>query len=486
MTLTNRHPETICLAKNCTRWVLLAGCVLLLPPSIVHGQTDPFFAEPNSSPSRPPSRVLQGGEVDPNVRRVWRLTERQDVSDDSDVPSTPAVDPIPMNSLVPNEEKESVAVGFVEDVPQTPVFVPGPMLIPDCGHPWPSRRIPNMMGDFFGAGRELLRVTGDELLNASPTDTFNPAALGMGNVTEFLVVDPGSSVLGRQKPSENNSPWTRDRAFFNYTYLDNTSLQDGGVGVHRMVPGVERTFANGLCSWEFRMPVGITFDSESILTGGSSRDQAEFGNIYLGTKVLLCSSSDVVVAAGLGGNFPTANDLRFKNLNGRELVRVENSAVHVMPYLTAAWSEEDRGWFAQSFLQLDYDANGNPILIDNGTELSDVGDFKDATYLNWDIAGGYWLIKDRCGATISGIAPTMEIHYNTALDTPDGVRSDSGFQFGVNRGQVEVVNLLLGVTLELASRHSLAIGYGTPVGGGNDEQFDSQLRILLNCNFGGQ
>ncbi|MCA9069952.1 MAG: hypothetical protein KDA84_13560, partial [Planctomycetaceae bacterium] len=348
-----------------------------------------------------------------------------------------------------------------------------------------SRRIPNLMGDFFGAGRELLIVTGDELLNATPSDVFDPTTLGTGNSTTFQVVDPGSSVLGRQKPSENNSPWTRDRFFLNYTYLANTSLQEGGVGVHRIVPGLERSFADGMASWEIRLPAGITFDSESILNGGSSRDQGELGNIYLGTKVLLRSSSDFVMAAGLGGNFPTADDLQIANTNNRELVRVENSAVHLMPFLSAAWSEDDRGWFAQSFLQLDYDLNGNPVLIDNGTELSDVGDFKDATYLYWDTSIGYWLIKDRWGA-ISGIAPVMEVHYNTALDTPDGVRSNSGIQFGVNRGQVEVVNLLFGINLEIANRHSLAIGYGTPIGGGDDEQFDSELRILLNCNFGGQ
>lgn len=480
------RPMTTCLIQNSARRLLIAGYVVLLQTSLIHAQADSLFPEPSSVLTPPRSRVLPGGQIDRSVRNRWRFPETPNPTPITEGPAVESVESSAESSFIPEDSSEVLPVNFVEDTPDPPVYFTDPVLVQDWKPLWPSRRIPNMIGDFIGAGRELLAVRGDQLLNASPTDVLDPDSLGTGNQTDFLVVDPGSSVLGRQKPSENNSPWTRDRVYLDYSYLDKTSLQDGGVGVHRFVPGVEKTFAEGIASWQVRLPMGITFDSTSVLTGGSSRDQGELGNIYAATKVLLCSSNTTVVSAGLGANFPTADDLQFRNTNGRELVRVENRSVHLLPYLAAAWTEDDGGWFAQSFLQLDYDVNGNAVFIDNGRGLADVGNFHDAHYLYWDIGGGCWLIRDRQGSTITGVAPTLELHYNTALNTPDGVRSDSGFQFGVNRGQIEVVNLLLGVTMELASRHTLAIGYGTPLGGGDDEQYDSQLRVLLNCHFGGQ
>lgn len=436
-----------------------------------------LFAQ--SAPYRPPSRVPFGDEMARDTGPAPRISETssEEIPDD-------ASDPVGGGETLPLRDWETSA----DDVAAGPVFFDEGFsdttrFLEDrerCR--WNARPLPNMQGDFFGAGTALLTVEGDELLNAAPGETFDPAGLGSGDETRFLLVSPGNSVVGRQKAAENNSPLPRDRVFVNYSYLANTSLQEGGIGVHRITPGIERTFAGEMFSWEMRVPMGITFDSDSVLTGGSSRDQAELGNLNLAVKGLLCSRPNWLLSAGLGATFPTADDLRFANSNGRELIHVENSAVHLLPYLAGAWS--DGGWFAQSFLQLDYDLNGNPVQIDNGRGLSRVGDFEDADFLYWDIGVGYWLIKDRRGGLVSGIAPTLELHYNTAFDTAGGVRSDSGFQFGGHRGPVEVVNLLVGTTFELAGRNTLALGYVTPIGGGDDERFDGELRVLLNWYFG--
>ena len=422
--------------------------------------------------------------VPPSPRRIAPRAPVEQTADE-----TPA-----SKETAPESSSEKPA--DVEDVPMleprtidTPIYSEGLTYgaYPPCedcwGSCWNIPYVPNMLGDFFGTGTDLLTVQGDELLNALPTDVLDPNTLGMGDETEFLLPSPGSSVLGRQKAAENNSPIPRDRVFFNYSYIANTSLQDGGVGVHRLTPGLERAFADDRFSWAVHVPVGVTFDSKSILTGGASRDQMEFGNLHFALKSLLLSRSDVAISAGLGATFPTADNLSFFNANGRELIRVENSAVHLLPYLAGAWS--DGGWFVQSFLQFDFDLSGNPVLIDDGTGLENVGDFRDSDFVYWDIGAGYWLFKDRIGETITGFAPTLELHYNSALNTTAGVRSASGFQFGGNRGQVEVVNLLVGTTIQIHGENNLAMGWATPVGGGDDEQFDGEFRVLANWYFGG-
>jgi len=446
--------------------ILLAG--IAIPSSVARAQ---------ERVQRPPSRVLPGGFVEPASRSEKEAKSAvQTVADEN--PPAPVKDKQPLPTVAedwqqPNATMELAPAGWNSFVPYEPAGV--------CE--WPTEHIPNMLSSFVGARTDLLTVQGNELLNALPTDTFDPASLGTGPERDFLIMSPAASVVGRQKAANNNSPIPQNRAFLNYNYLANTSLHDGGVGVHRFTPGIEGVFPGGNFSGELRIPVASTFDSDSILTGGSSRDQLEIGNVHVMLKRLLCWQPDLVLSAGLGATFPTANYLHFFNDNNRELIRVENRAVHLLPFVAGAWS--DGGWFVQSFLQLDYDANGNPVKIDNGQGLVDVGDFEDSTYLYFDIGAGYWLIKNRQGGWITGVAPTMELHYNSALDTSEGVRSASGFTLGGNRGQVELVNLLVGATLELDRRHSLALGYALPVGGGDDEQFDAEFRLLFNYYLGG-
>lgn len=392
-----------------------------------------------------------------------------------DLGPIPVFEPIPEVDRLPPVYDHPPAIVTYEPLHPCPDF---------RGCEWNANTVPNMMGDFLGVQTDLLTVQGDELLDALPSDVFDPATLGTGAESEFLLVSPAAGVLGRQKPAENNSPFPRNRASLNYSYVGNATLQDGGVGVHRFTPGIERTFVDDRFSWELRLPVGVTFDSDSVLTGGASRDALEFGNVHLGLKSLLYSRQNVAISAGLGATFPTADNLSFSNANGRELIRVENGAFHLLPYVAGVWS--DGGWFWQSFLTLDYDLGKNSVLIDDGTGLMRAGDFRDSDFLYWDVGTGYWLIKDRDDGLITGFAPTLEVHYNTALNSTKGVQSTSGFQFGGNRSQIEMVNVLLGATIQLAGRNSLAIGYGRALRGGDDEQFDSELRVLFNWYFGGK
>jgi hypothetical protein len=440
---------------------LCLGCLLLL---------DAAGLEAQSWNPRRPYRALPGGQINHWESPTWRMPI---VTDSAPIVAPPdEVEPVADVLPVSGEEPWAYpAESFFPELCDT-----------QCPNVW---NVPNMLGDFFGAGTETLIVRGNQLLNANPGDTFDPATLGTGAVNRFLVLSPGSSVVGRQKAADNNSPMPRDRVFLNYNYITNASLQAGGVDVHRLTPGWERTFLDEMLSLEIRVPMAMTLDSDFSITGGSSRDQAELGNVNLAVKTVLHSTNECLISAGLAATVPTANSLRYFNANGRELVRVDNDAVHLLPYLAAAWT--DGGFFTQGFLQADFDLNGNPVLIDNGTKLRGAGEFRDASNLYLDLGAGYWLIKDRQGGLITGIAPTLELHYNTSLNpTDNSVISPSGIRFDGDQSQVEIMNFVVGATFQLAGRNSIAVGYAKPIATGVDEQFASEVRVLFNYDFGGK
>ena len=445
-------------------WIrrMCLGSVVLLGASDLTAQVQTW---------RPPSRALPGTSIHAQLRPAWQPT----ASNEPEHVAPPVEVPVEEPEVVLASQEE-ILLASDEVLFDSEVRCFGERVF--CR---PVAEVPNMFGDLFGTGTDLLTIRGNQLLNAAPGIILDPATLGTGALNSFELISPANSVVGRQKVANNNSPLPRDRVFLNYDYAANAILQDGGVGLHRFTPGLERTFFAEMASWEVRVPMAITLDSDPFITGGSSRDQAELGNVYLALKGILWSSDEIVISAGLGSSMPTADSLRFFNANRRELVRVENRSFHLLPYLAGAWS--DGGFFFQGFLQGDVDLNGNPVEIDNGTGLRSAGDFQDAGYLSLDLGAGYWLIRDRRDGWITGIAPTAELHYNTALASADGVETAEGIDFGERKRRPEFLNLVVGVTFQIAARNTLALGYTSAIGG--DEQFDDGLQVLLNWYYGG-
>ncbi len=453
------------------RGALCLGLFFLL----LHGTSGLFAQTANLPPSHP---VQPRNESHPQSRPANRFADLNDLQTVFAPP--PVAEPLPP-VILPGHPPTPPEV-------YAPTFIPRPPpQLPFCRYDTPCpdvRTVPNMLGDFFGTGTELLTIRGPQLLNASPGTAIDPASLGAGSNNNFFLTSPGSSVVGRQKEADNGSPVPRDRVFLNYNFASDTSLQTGGVDVHRFTPGFERTFFDRMFSVQVRLPVAATLNSSSVLTGGTSVKHAELGNMYLALKGVMYSSNSVLVSGGMGTSLPTADSLKYFNASGRELVRVRNQAVHLLPYLAGVWT--DGGFFAQGFVQVDVDLNGNPVLIDNGLGLNNTGTWHDSSFIYADLGTGYWLTKNRKGCLITGIAPTVELHYNSSLN-PTAVANSpsSGVQFGGNLGRVEMTNLVLGTTFQFASRNTLAVGYGTPLGGGNDEQYNGELRVLFNWYFGG-
>ena len=290
----------------------------------------------------------------------------------------------------------------------------------------------------------------------------------------------GGLVVGRLKIADNTSPLPRDRVFVDYSFFDNVPLVAQGTPVHRFTPGFERTYNGGRNSIELRAPLAATADSYLFVDGNVDRD-VEFGNLFLAVKRLIAHSDRAAVSAGMAITLPTADDLTVALRNGTELARIEQDSVHCMPFLGWLVTPSDR-LFAQGFVQLDIDLNGNRVAINQtGDGLVPVGKIQGTSFLYVDGGIGYWLRRNRFDRMISGIAPIAELHFNRSLQSSDTIASN-GFQIGRGQQDIQQLNLLLGTILQLP-RIQVGLGYTVPVGNGADQMFDGELRMTMNRFF---
>jgi hypothetical protein len=338
-----------------------------------------------------------------------------------------------------------------------------------------SSTVPAMIGDFFGTGQTQL-VDG-------PTTVIVPGG--------SLADAPGSTV-GRMKLGENTSPLPRDRVFINYSYFDNTPLFPGGVDVHRVTPGFEKTFLNGNMSFELRTPFASTLDSTIIPDGTTSTSHTEFGNLTMYLKALLWQNEQLAFSTGLGIAVPTADNANNRDADGTMLMQVKNQSVHLLPFLGAVYAPDER-LFVQGILQFDVDANGNPVSVTSfdGTNnptgnMTRIGRPRDRTYMFFDISLGYWIyLNPDGGRLINGIAPIVEYHWNQTLDRGDAVRGEvNGDDWDFSKpGHLSVHNAVLGMTALVCDDATLTLAYVTPLHGSR-RQFDGEFRLMFNWLFG--
>jgi hypothetical protein len=303
----------------------------------------------------------------------------------------------------------------------------------------------------------------------------------------MVCIDPASSgaaVLGTPKLAENCSPLPRDRVYFNYSLFDDTPLLPAGKDVNRFSPGFERTFWDELASIEMRFPFAATINPDLVMTDGgiAADDDVVFGNISTIFKGLLYQTDVFAFSTGLQVTAPTAPSLNVTLLNGTRIVAIENEAVHLMPFLGALYTPNDR-FFTQAFLQFDVDANGNPVEVNPSFQgLRPIGRLHDTTFLYADFNVGYWVYRSE-QTSLTGFAPSIELHYNTSLEGSEFLASE-GFVIGANLRQISNLNLTLGCYFEFAQDNTLVLGYTAPIGNRVDQQFDGELRAFFTHRFG--
>jgi hypothetical protein len=275
----------------------------------------------------------------------------------------------------------------------------------------------------------------------------------------------------------------------------------------------------------------VTATPEQTL--GSER--TELGNISLILKALFHQSREVALSGGLGLGMPTANNTRVRvtdyegdlNLQSVEIQRVrqfdvKNETWGLSPFLAALYTPGAR-FFAQGFLQVDVPLNTskvtytetalllNPSVNRFGTRPDDptiqvppftvTGHLREQVLMHFDLGTGYWLVRDPEASWLTGLAPTLEMHYTSTLNSADlltlprdssaiptptgGLRTEANPTVGNRRGQVAILDLTAGTTLFLAERATLATAVSVPLRTGENRTFDWEFHVQLNWYFGG-
>ena len=307
-------------------------------------------------------------------------------------------------------------------------------------------------------------------------DYFRPIAIAL---PDNLAGAPQGRV-GTQKLAESTSPLPRSRVFFNHSSFNNTRLNEAQPDVRRYTPGFELAFNGGRTSVEARLPFASTIDSDLLADGGFNQRNTELGDLTLYFKQLLSRSTTFATSVGLGVSLPTSDDVTVR-AGDVDLLQVEGESVHLYPFLGALFTPNDR-FFAQGFVQFDFDTNGNTLRVNNGAGLEKAAVLQERNRLFLDASAGYWLYRDfGSEAAVTGFAPIAELHYNRSISDADEFVGNGLRVTGTD--ELDLLNGTVGATLLLRDSATLTMGYAAPLAG--DEVFDGEFRVTFTQFLGG-
>ena len=481
------------------------------PPGVVPPGTDP--ANPGMSPADP---LLPPGVSDPSARAPETGTLAAASFNPNmfgDLFGTRAASVSVLQSRLFLQTLQSPGGGaqaYFGSVGGSVLSPAGPVVVTDNGGRSASfttnfntvGAIPNAGNAFVNANAQVTRAL--QGLNPGATVVFlqnqsfaQGGAAGMGpgstrnfvilqgyqittSLTDSLNVPSAGGTVGKTKLSDDSSPLPRDRFIFSYDFFAKTALVPGGYDVSRFSPGFEKTFFNGRASAEVRFPFASTLDSTSSFDGLSNR-ATEFGDINLTLKGLIFSGSAVNVSTGLGISFPTADDAVLRGSDGADLLRIKNEAYTLTPFIAALFTPNDR-LFGQAWMQFSFDATGSKVLVaQQGGGLGGVGRLYDQSLMQIDGQLGYWIYRSQNSA-LRGLAPYVELHYNTPINTGKAVQTGA-FAVG-GGGQFDELNLSAGVTAQVGTNLLVTVGAAVPLRSGTDKFFDYQIGARASWFFG--
>lgn len=297
---------------------------------------------------------------------------------------------------------------------------------------------------------------------------------GAGDGTGVIIAGPDVATR-RVKLSENFSPAPRDRCFFSYNFFNDAI---GGLGdINRFVFGAERIVGSEDISVEARLPMAATYASDQTI-GGRANRSFELGNITLVSKFALLRTSRLLWASGLGVTLPLADDSRLKQ-NGADILRIENEGVHVLPYSGVLY-RISRDTSIQTFMQFDFDTNGNPVLGSfAGGPLPHLGRINDSTLMFLDAQIAHTIHRGGRRDLIQAMVSSLELHYTTTLQDADVVAGNGFFVTDLSR-RFDVLNLTTGMHVQLGRSLVLTPAIGVPLRDGLDEQFDYEAVFQVN------
>lgn len=369
-----------------------------------------------------------------------------------------------------------------------------------------------MMGDSFSGGGVSLRLP-EFGLNAA-----HPAA-----------------VTSRINIAENGTPIPQDRIFFSHRTYHNVApievLVDDPTAVpnartnsdvNRETFGFEKTFWDGMASFEMRVPFNSQLDSSldvnyinpapavaGVPITGINSNAFELGNISTSLKFALIERPNALISTGVSFMMPTARSV---NVSGsidtvyqgttidinRFQFLITNETYNLAPFIamTRNWSDL---YFSQSFFQIDvplvashaaYAVDGTVGGVgatpNNGTLKVEI-----QTLMRINQQFGVWLMRNNPGV-VRNWAGLFEVAYtgtlnnakqNSAnLEGPGSTNTDAILTVGPQFKRQDIVNINFGSAIDVR-RTNIIAGYVIPLNAGNRKPFDGEFTFQVNRRF---
>jgi hypothetical protein len=419
---------------------------------------------------------------------------------------------------------------------------------------------PNMIGHLLMASRSVTfrynRAAG----------LVNVADFGSTNITNPAVADdespiPRDRVSFRFNYFDSAQQVTGFGApvFDPQTGVGTAFPQTRNFNAERYTFSFEKTFLDQWGSVELRIPFSTGLSSNLNLSAGAITGPAtdtafnvtstpeqtlgsngtQFDNMTLIFKGLVYRCKPLAVSVGLALDIPTGDDTNVRiidytgaaptgqaTVQRERVIHVDNETWSLSPFLAAVYTPTKR-LFTQGFLQFDLPLNSNTInysdTFTRGTSLVTIAQLAAAGLVSFpsldppfsvrsgiteqplmqvDWGVGYWLLRDPSRTWITGIAPSLELHYTTTLKDASVVTlpgdpllqidpktgnlvQEQPPRVGNIRNRVDIFDMTLASTLLVSDRATLATGVSFPLKGKDDRTFDWEFHLQLNYYFGG-
>lgn len=339
-----------------------------------------------------------------------------------------------------------------------------------------------MMGDFLTRGGAQL----------SFYEPLAPVALSLPLVDTSI-----GGGTARVKIADNNKALPQDRFYFTYNHFNNAAnivpgSQIGGpsrrLSFNRFTVGIEKVF-HCAHSVEVRVPFTASLEHSSPGFGIQAEDSDNLTIIYKYLVDVRGMADTGAAVIGFGVNVPSGDDT-VGYVDAHDF-RIENEAVHWLPYVGFMGADENA--FFQLFMQLDFAANGNPVIaLPNGLPTTQLGKFDGQSLFYVDMSFGWWLLEDcppmHCSALpgLRSLAGIIEAHYATALGDSDRVTGPvERYIFDLRNvsNRFDILNVTAGFDARFGERINLGVGVSLPLRTADNRSFDAQLIGRVNYRF---
>jgi len=380
-------------------------------------------------------------------------------------------------------------------------------------------------------------------------DTGAGTCLGFSGLLDVGLAHP-TLACGRLNIAEANTPLPTDRVYYSYRHFKGAtplSVYQFGeeLDVDRHTLAFERTYWDGMCSVEMRLPLEYRLSSETTslltpagidLTTGDAR-RTELANVSVIFKTLLMERQTWALSGGLGVTLPTAQSVQYdlgltgvvdygNGLTAETISAFQtdfaNETVYLSPFLSWMYAPNER-WFHQGFLQVEAAANpstmtafggGAYTFSQNGVPFGQYGyatgpgpvgspipvrtELHAQTLLRANLGVGYnfWesATQNAYGGSRDRFAGLFEVHYTSTLQdanlsevqiTSINFNTPPDLQqilIGNIDNRVDILNLASGVSLALGDT-TLTTGVVAPIRDCPDCGFEVEYNAQVQRRF---